>query len=416
MAETRAAIRQWLAALWIAPLMALLMALAPPVAVAEGAAVPESAASAAQAAPPASAVLLMTEPASAPAAPPDPVASRRWAAVPLLRGRLTAAELGLVINADDPDSVALGRHYAAARGLAPEQLLRVRLPRRPVLTPEEFATLQSAIERHFGPRTQALALAWTQPYAVGCNSLTGALALGYDAALCEASCGRSRPSGWFNSASVRPLSVPGIRPSMLLAAPTLAEAKALVDRGVAADGSLVGKTGAAARVLLLDGPDRFRQVRRYLYPPGTGGPLPWAPGVEWQELPAETALPGAERLLVAITGSVQLPLTPPPKWLPGGLGDHLTSFGGELSGTRNQATVLEWIASGATASHGTVSEPCNHWQKFPHPQVLLGHYLQGATAIEAYWRSVAWPQQSLFVGEPLAAPFSPAANARRPRR
>jgi len=35
------------------------------------------------------------------------------------------------------------------------------------------------------------------------------------------------------------------------------------------------------------------------------------------------------------------------------------------------------------------------------------HYLQGATAIEAYWRSVAWPQQSLFVGEPLAAPFAP---------
>jgi hypothetical protein len=67
---------------------------------------------------------------------------------------------------------------------------------------------------------------------------------------------------------------------------------------------------------------------------------------------------------------------------------------------------MEWIASGATASHGAVSEPCNHLQKFPHPQVLMGHYLQGATALEAYWRSVAWPQQSLFIGEPLAAPFA----------
>ncbi|HEU4845882.1 MAG TPA: TIGR03790 family protein, partial [Burkholderiaceae bacterium] len=29
----------------------------------------------------------------------------------------------------------------------------------------------------------------------------------------------------------------------------------------------------------------------------------------------------------------------------------------------------------------------------------------GATAIEAYWRSVAWPAQGLFIGEPLAAPY-----------
>ena len=83
-------------------------------------------------------------------------------------------------------------------------------------------------------------------------------------------------------------------------------------------------------------------------------------------------------------------------------GDVLLILGGEAG----QSTVLDWIASGATASHGTVSEPCNHLQKFPHPQWLLLHYLQGSSAIEAYWKSVLWPQQSLFVGEPLAAPFA----------
>jgi hypothetical protein len=31
--------------------------------------------------------------------------------------------------------------------------------------------------------------------------------------------------------------------------------------------------------------------------------------------------------------------------------------------------------------------------------------VSGATAIEAYWKSVAWPAQGLFVGEPLAAPY-----------
>jgi uncharacterized protein (TIGR03790 family) len=91
-------------------------------------------------------------------------------------------------------------------------------------------------------------------------------------------------------------------------------------------------------------------------------------------------------------------------FLPGALADHLTSFGGDLLGS-GQMSSLRWLEAGATASYGTVSEPCNHWQKFPHPQILLQHYLSGATAIEAYWRSVAWPAQGLFIGEPLARPY-----------
>jgi hypothetical protein len=39
-----------------------------------------------------------------------------------------------------------------------------------------------------------------------------------------------------------------------------------------------------------------------------------------------------------------------------------------------QMSSLRWLEAGATASYGTVSEPCNHWQKFPHPSVLLRHY------------------------------------------
>ena len=338
-------------------------------------------------------------PASGAQAPPP----RRWIGVPRLRGRLTAADVGLVVNTADPYSVAVGEHYVRARGLRPDQVLNVELPRRAALEPAEFEALRRAIEAHFGPRTQALVLAWVAPYAVACNAITGALALGLDLGLCANGCARSRTSGWFNSASHRPLQEPGWRPSMLLAAPSVQAARSLIDRGVAADGSLVRPPDPPAQVLLLDGPDAARQVRTHLYPPG---PLAAGRGVVWLEAPATQALPGARRLLIAITGSEQLPLQPPPQWLPGGLGDHLTSWGGDLLGAHGQATAMEWIASGATASHGAVSEPCNHLQKFPHPQVLMGHYLQGATALEAYWRSVAWPQQSLFIGEPLAAPFA----------
>jgi hypothetical protein len=89
---------------------------------------------------------------------------------------------------------------------------------------------------------------------------------------------------------------------------------------------------------------------------------------------------------------------------PGALADHLTSLGGDLLG-QSQMSSLRWLEAGATASYGTVSEPCNHWQKFPHPGILLKHYVNGASAIEAYWKSVAWPAQGLFIGEPLATPY-----------
>jgi len=65
----------------------------------------------------------------------------------------------------------------------------------------------------------------------------------------------------------------------------------------------------------------------------------------------------------------------------------------------------KWLEAGATGSYGTVSEPCNYWQKFPNPQVLLSHYLAGETLVESYWKSVKWPTQGLFIGEPLAAPY-----------
>jgi uncharacterized protein (TIGR03790 family) len=349
-----------------------------------------AAAAAASAAPAASAAFAASAPVPA------------WIRVPRVVGRLHAADLGLVINTADPYSVQVGEHYIAARHLAPAQVLRLALPVKPVLSHHEFERLRDAIAEHFGPATQALALAWTAPFAVECNAITGALALGFDGELCKRSCDKSSVSRYFNSPSARPLADHGLRPSMLLAAPSVDQAKALIDRGVAADGQLALRGRPPVSAMLLATNDAARSVRMRLYPPP--GFLR-AAGVELRVEPA-AELARAPRVLLALTGSVHPDLTPPPDWVPGGLGDHLTSLAGRLSSDHNQGTVLDWIASGATASHGPVSEPCNHLQKFPHPQVLLLHYLQGSTAIEAYWKSVAWPQQSLFVGEPLAAPFA----------
>lgn len=342
---------------------------------------------------------LAQEPAAP--APAERTAEARWLPVAVQRGRLMPAQLGLVINTADPYSVAVGEYYAERRGLSPEQVLRVELPLRPTLTAEEFETLREAVATRFDGRIQALALAWTQPYAVQCLSITGALALGLDSALCQRTCAPSRPSPLFNSPSLQPYGDFGLRPSMLLAAPGIDAAKAMIDRGVAANGSLRQTDRPPARVALLVTNDRARNVRAAVYPPP--GRVDVA-GLDVRVI-EPPALKDLDRLLLVQTGSVRLDLPSALDWLPGALADHLTSAGGQLLGQQAQSTALEWIASGATASHGTVSEPCNHLQKFPHPQVLLQIYAQGATAIEAYWKSVAWPSQGLFIGEPLAAPF-----------
>lgn len=332
----------------------------------------------------------------------DAQAQAPWQPAVRPAGRLHGAQLGLVINSADPYSVAVGEYYAARRKLAPEQVLRLELPVRPELATEDFERLRAAIAERFGPRIQALALAWTQPYAVQCHAITGALALGVDPGLCRRSCAATTPSRYFNAATARPFTDLGWRPSMLLAAPDVESAKALVDRGLAADGSLLLRGRPPATAFYVTTQDAARRVRTALYPPP--GPLRGA-GIDVR-VDGPAALADARHVLLVQTGSVKLDLPPRMDWLPGALADHLTSAGGALAGGHGQSTALEWIASGATASYGTVSEPCNHLQKFPHPQVLLQAYVQGATAIEAYWKSVAWPAQGLFIGDPLAAPFS----------
>jgi uncharacterized protein (TIGR03790 family) len=349
---------------------------------------------------------------SAASSPPSAAASvpsivvQRWFSVPRVNGHLASRDLGLLINTDDPYSVQVGEYYAKARGLPESQILRVKLPIKSALTREEFTELSEQINSFYGDRVQALALAWRLPYAVDCNSITGAITLGFDAKLCAKTCAPpSKPSRYFGSASTRPFKDYGMRLSMLLAAPSFNSAKAMIDRGVQSDGTMGLRGAPPANVHLVSTSDSVRSVRQYLFPPP--GPVPQL-GLNIH-LDKTDALKNSSRVLMYITGRAQVDYIDTVDFLPGALADHLTSFGGMLDKPHGQMTVLSWIDAGATASYGTTSEPCAHLQKFPHPQALLLFYAQGGTALESYWKSVAWPQQGLFVGEPLAAPFDRSA-------
>ncbi|WP_311196977.1 TIGR03790 family protein [Rugamonas apoptosis] len=311
---------------------------------------------------------------------------------------LQSSQLAVVINDDEPNSVAIGEYYRQARNIPACNVVHVNIPGKPrKLTADQFRHLRNVIELQLPPGIQAVLMVWTAPYAVECNAITAAFTLGFDAGLCEKPCEASKPSPYFNAASSRPYPDFGLRLSMLMPTESVEEAKALIMRGKAS-----GFRVQPATAYYLATSETARNSRSVYFPRSMVLPQ--------QQLTIRTlradSIADVKDIMVYQTGKAKVEQLETLQFLPGALADHLTSFGGDLLG-ESQMSSLRWLEAGATASYGSVSEPCNYWQKFPHPTVLLKHYLGGATAIEAYWRSVAWPAQGLFIGEPLAAPYRP---------
>jgi uncharacterized protein (TIGR03790 family) len=312
------------------------------------------------------------------------------------RPGLRPDQVAVVVNEEDPTSVHVGERYREARGIPEHNLIHVRIPGSPRrLTATEFDKLRQAIDAQADSQAQVLVLAWTTPYAVECQSITAALTLGLEPKLCEHSCAPSRLSPYFDSDSVRPRDDFGFRLTMLLPSQPEELAQKLIERGVRSD-----RSQPRGNAFFLITSDTARSSRARFFPPsGRVGRPPLA----IHTLKAEH-IENERNVMFYETGAVRVDKLETLGFLPGALADHLTSTGGDLLG-EGQMSALRWLEAGATATYGTVSEPCNHWQKFPNPTVLLKHYLRGESAVEAYWKSVAWPAQGLFVGEPLASPY-----------
>jgi uncharacterized protein (TIGR03790 family) len=313
---------------------------------------------------------------------------------------LKPGQLAIVINDEDPNSVAVGAYYRKRRDIPAANVVHVRIPRSGEafprsLSPARFRLLKEEIDSQLGPGVQAVLMVWTAPYAVDCNSITGAYTLGFDGSQCAKTCAPGQPSAYFNSKSARPFSDHRMRISMLLPTESVQDAKDLIDRGVAA-----GFRTVPATAYYLATSEKARNTRAGFFP--RPGRIP-ARRLATRVMQADM-LEGVKDVLVYQTGMAHVDKLETIGFVPGALADHLTSLGGDLLGN-SQMSSLRWLEAGATASYGTVSEPCNHWQKFPNPSVLLRYYLNGNSAIEAYWKSVAWPAQGLFIGEPLAAPY-----------
>jgi uncharacterized protein (TIGR03790 family) len=309
---------------------------------------------------------------------------------------LTPARLGVIFNLDDLGSVRVARAYAAARAIPTEKLVGVQLPKVGVISPAAFAAVRNGALDRLPSRVQSLVLVWTKPWAVGCMSVTSAFAIGYSDGYCTGGCTRTPRSPLYDSNGWLPADTVGWWPAMLLPTDDAELAAALIARGIAAG------TGAGGGVLYLTRtPDTARNVRAATYGETA---LLLARRIKVVELatPAPHDFPDA---LGYFTGAARVEELPRIHFLPGAIADHLTSGGGVLEGG-NQMSALAWIKQGATASYGSVSEPCSYPEKFPSTRVLFDHYTHGETALESYWKSVAMPGQGLFIGDPLSRAFS----------
>ncbi len=319
----------------------------------------------------------------------------------LCTAALTAGQLAVVVNDNDPASREVADYYVAARHIPPGHLIHVRLSANQVaLTAAEFEPIRAAILAATPPEVQAYALTWTQPYRVDCMSITSALSLGYDRAWCSRGqgCSLTRGSPLFDYNTASPFTDLGIRPSMMIAGARVLDAKQLIDRGVRADGSHPRGTA-----YLLVTNDRDRTAPRL--PSFARAARLKVPGLAIQVVRAD-APPARNDLLFYFTG---VPFVKRMYWngfLPGAVADHLTSFGGMLTDSP-QMSALRWLEAGATGSYGTVREPCAYRQKFPDPAVMIRRYTRGETLLEAYWKSVSSPGEGVFVGEPLSRPWGP---------
>lgn len=316
--------------------------------------------------------------------------------VPQAYAKVTSQQIAIVVNVDDAESRLIAEYYRNKRNIPKANIIEISLPvGKNGVSKRKFNDVYQQVKDKTPDVVQYYVLAWSMPFKVDCMSITSAFAFGFNEAFCARGCKSTRASSYYNSDSKFPNDELNIRPTMMLAGSSLKQVYAMIDRGIMSDA-----TKPEATAYLMSTSDKARNVRSRRFK-------------VIQELLSKNInieqinsnlLENKSDVMFYFTGLVKVKAIDTNKYLPGAIADHLTSSGGRLFGG-NQMSILRWLDAGATASYGTVVEPCAFTQKFPNPGIVIERYTNGESLIEAYWKSVAWPGQGVFVGEPMASPY-----------
>jgi uncharacterized protein (TIGR03790 family) len=333
----------------------------------------------------------------------------------------------VVVNQNSTNSVQLGNDYCEGRGVPPQNFFRMTgwhggavswtlnefelNLRQPLLAKLSSSGLTNQV--------QFVLLSMDIPYRVeaadGADSTTSALFYGFKTnttppppASNPASC--SLPDYSSNSFAFSEMPFERAKPdtadtngflTFMLTDNTLAGAEAVLQRALISDSSFptqavyLEKTSDWARSV------RFLSSDNAVFESRLSGDL----GVV--RITSDSTTFSSIRGLQ--TGFMNLGLAAN-SFLPGALGDSLTSYAGDLFESTGQTPLLVFLEAGSVASYGTVDEPCAYLEKFPDPMVYF-YQSRGFCAAEAYYQSVLSPYQGLLVGEPLSAPFAAPGQA-----
>lgn len=332
----------------------------------------------------------------------------------------------VVVNTNSSNSLQLGNYYCEQRGVPPQNVLRIGWTGNNVnWTRASFETVLRApldamlASRQLTNQIDFVLLSMDIPYRVtnstetvnnNVNATTAALFYGFKNNPADPMQFCSLPGG---SASAYAGSegifrqTPPVSPSsnswlvMMLTSSNLAQANAVVDRGVASDYSF-----PTQRVYLAESDDRLRNVRLHLNDDALlEVRLRGQPPI----LRTNVNSPNGLGLATGYQNGIQVVDLSASAFVPGAMADNLTSFGGWLFENSGHTDALDFLNAGATASYGTIIEPCAYFAKFPSPRNFY-YQARGFSIAESYYLSVTNPYQGILIGEPLAAPFAVPAS------
>ena len=333
--------------------------------------------------------------------------------------------MAVVVNQNSTNSVQLGNYYCEKRGVPAQNLIRINWTGGNITwTRAEFeTTLRSSLTNALNSRAltnqiEFVVLCMDIPYRVtnttvnianNVNATTAALFYGFKdnpadpMQFCSLASGTTNLYAGSESVFRQTPPISGSSNSWLtfmLTATNLTKAKALVDLGVMSDGSF-----PTQHVFLTKSYDvirnlRYAQADNSIFNTRLRGNY----GVTLTNTYSDSDL---GPMLGFQNGVQQFNMYG--SYVPGAMADNLTSFSGYLFESVGHTTALDFINNGATASYGTIIEPCAYPDKFP---VAQNYFFQsrGFSIGECYYQSVTNPYQGIMVGEPLAAPFASAAT------
>lgn len=342
----------------------------------------------------------------------------RWLASGMVGATALAGGLGLdvavVVNRASSNSLALGNLYCERRQVPPQNLIRIEWTGSRIEWTR--AQCQSALvdplntelaRRGLAAQIDYVVLSMDIPYRVtegsAFNSTTAVLFYGFktNGVPHPTGCHISPISGtgyYLSELALRPRPAVTNSPvylATMLTGTSLESAVAVIERGVLSDGA-----PWTAPVLLQKTTDKLRNLRFLDFDGPTFNAQ--VTGSAQLNQTNSDATAGLTNLAGLSTGLAQFALGND-VFARGAVADSLTSYGGMLFENTGQTTLLACLDAGATGSYGTVGEPCNYPEKFPHPMVFFAQ-ARGFSLAEAYYQSLQSPYQGLIVGEPLSAP------------